>query len=109
MKKKTITSIAALAVCSLVLISRHITATADTLPNENEAIPTIIPENITLQNEDTAHEQNYYLHDGNSSVKTPAVPAVRLPKQDSTISIEPTPIPEFEPQKNRSTRKNRVF
>lgn len=109
MNKKTITSIAALAVCSFVLISGHTIANADTLPNENEAIPTIIPENTTLQNENTAHEQNYYLHDGNSSVKTSAVPAVRLPKQDSTISIEPTPIPEFEPQKTGVQEKTEYF
>lgn len=109
MKKKTFAFIAALAVCSFVLVAGHITATADTIPNGNEVIPTTVPENATLQNEGTAYEQRYYFNDGNSSVKTSAVPAVRLPKQDHTAGIEPTPIPEFAAQKTGTQEKTEYF
>lgn len=74
-----------------------------------EVIPTTVPENATLQNEGTAYEQRYYFNDGNSSVKTSAVPAVRLPKQDHTAGIEPTPIPEFAAQKTGTQEKTEYF
>lgn len=109
MKKKIVAFITTLAVCSFVLVAGHITATADTVPNGNEAIPTVIPENTTPQNETTTHEQRYYLHEGNSSVSTSAAPAVRLPKQDSTAGVEPTPIPEFSAQKTGVQEKTEYF
>lgn len=92
MKKKAIAFGAILAACFFVLITGHITAKANTVPNGGEVAPTPVPENTASQQEATTPEHYYYLEDGHRSTETLIVD---IDKQvNDKTAVEPTPMPE---------------
>lgn len=107
MKKKTIAFIAMLMACSFAIITGHITATADTVPNENEVTPTPVPENTASQKETTTHEHYYYLDDASRVDGTSAVSEGKHVNDKTTV--EPTPIPEVLTQGMLPQEKTEYF
>lgn len=94
MKKKVIVFVAGLAVCSLLAIAGHITATAETDPQSSYApLPTDMPDYAASQNKNIQSEYKYYIDDTDS---TSATSLRRLDTAKSNLDVEPTPMPELQ-------------